>query len=123
MFGIPFLLVGQSTMSVWTDIQKRSQLTLEIPDQNRGLKQFAGYEISRSGKIVSGCDRVPGCLEEMALLRAMLRFGIILVRPQQVPKLALVDEHGNLAHQAVKNHRVVWSFRLSSGIILRPFRL
>jgi hypothetical protein len=79
---------------MWTDIQERVQLALEISHQNRRVQDFAGEKVSWSCEIVDRPQRVPGCFEKVPLFRAELFLGIILIWPQEMPKVVLVDEHG-----------------------------
>jgi hypothetical protein len=68
-------------------------------------------------------QRMPGHLKEMALLSAMLRFGIILIRPKNMAELVLVDEHGANQSSKKKAFPARLSFQIFSFNYSAPYEV
>src|SRR5262249_49131767 len=91
---VPLRLAGQETMPVGADVQEGVDLAVDVADQQRPAEQLEGEVVARPRQVGRGANHVPGGEHYPLHFQPVLLLGAILVRPEEVPQLLLVDKHG-----------------------------
>ena len=75
------------------DVQKGPQLTIEVANQDRSLKEIERDEVAGMSEVCRRGDGMPRGKKEMTKFRAILLLGEILIGSKNVAKVVLIREH------------------------------